>query len=370
MRGGVAGASVAGLALGASWGVACNLIAGNTPPVLVQPDGGDVGDASPQAPTPVKLAGNQPGPLAIALDEGGVYWSTSEVPPLDILRIGKDGTCPAGASQCPESLLAAVTAPRLDTTRALASDGVHLFWANYVWADSGATVYQLDRSSGTVLPLGASAQPDVLALAGSTLYWANAWDPSSVVRSPVGQVGAAARVAAASSNGAEEATSMVLAGSAVCWNSLANHAVYALPQGETCTESVDCPVLFDGGPDHVPFAIASDGSRVFVSNCALQGFPSGACSIVAVGGPDAGPPATLATNQPGVLAVVTDGAHVFWWSYGDDTIRSAAIGATAPCDATSCATIATTQGGVRLAADATGLYWISFNNGEVWKLAR
>jgi hypothetical protein len=370
MRGGGAGASIAGLALGASWGVACNLIAGNTPPVLVQPDGGDVGDASPQAPTPVKLASNQPGPLAIALDEGGVYWSTSELPPLDILRIGKDGTCPADASQCPESLLTAEAAGRLDTTRALASDGAHLFWANYVDAGANATVYELDPSSGAVLNLGASSQPDALALAGGMLYWANASDPSSVVRAPVGQVGAAAPVATASSNGKQEATFMVLAGSAVCWNSLANHAVYALRQGETCTESVDCPVLFDAGPDHVPFAIASDGSRVFVSNCAVQGFPTGACSIVGVGGPDAGPPATLATNQPGVFAVASDGAHVFWWSYGDDTIRSAAIGAAAPCDATSCATIATTQGGVRLAADATGLYWVSFNNGEVWKLAR
>jgi hypothetical protein len=379
MRGHAARAAAIGVASGASWAVACNLIAGNDEPQLVVADtGAGDGPSAPDAPGAsdagasgaVLLAQGQNSPVAIALDDAGVYWSTAVIPPLQILRIGKDGTCGAGASQCPEPLLSQeVAALDLSLPRALASDGDHLFWANYQAADGGATVFEMDRVSRTVVALGATSSPDAMRISGGWLYWANAYDPSAVSRAPIGQPGAVVPVAAAAGLG-QHATAMAMDDTHVYWNSEATHSLYALPLGATCAEGVDCQVLLalDSG---VPWGTAIDDSRAYTASCNGQGGDPTKilCDIVAVS-KAGGSPVTIATGQQTVISIVSDGARVFWASYGDAAIRAAAVDATSACDATSCLVVANDQHGALLAVDSTALYWTATSDGTVWKLPK
>lgn len=284
---------------------------------------------------PVLLVGGEIGVHAIAVDEAHIYWGYESDAHL-IRRARVDGT----------------EVETLSTTEhaqpfMMVVDGTHLYWTR---RQGDHTVMRMPKTGGAEQILAAGSYPTGIAVDGEFVYWANYWSCQTCTTGDVRKVPLAGGTTTVLSDNEPFAAYIATGGGMVIWSDehVEQHSGKIRAWSASGTETL----AFKQGRPHF---VTADGSYAFwtapTDGTVMRALLTGE-----------GTPEALATGEVGPGGIMRDGDRLYWLA--DESLRSMAI---------TGGPVTTVHAPVKpanIVQDSTSFYWCESESGLIWRLAK
>jgi hypothetical protein len=294
-----------------------------------------LGETSDAASTRVTtcLASGQVYPIALAVNDSTVYWTTG-FPDADIEKVPASGGTPFGIASGQYG------------PRGIAANGANAYWTTFT-----GSIMTVPIDGGVPVVAAQGNAPIAIALTATTMYWTDSV-PQGVVSAPLGSTSASQSQLPFDVD--VQPQSVAVDSTGVYWT------MYGV--GTVMKASLDLrnvTTLATGAL--APYGIAVDVTNVYWTD-ALAG------TITKVP-KDGGTSSILASGQVGPQSIVVDSNSIYWTNTGssDDNYTDGAI-LKMDIDGGAPSILAVQNHPLAIAVDDDSVYWTSDGDGTVMKM--